>query len=1019
MDRPTVNSERPFGLSGQDSGVPSHLLWDFSSVQFWGEEAAGIWTVTVTDVRAEQTGTIQSLSLRIYGERDDGNDTYVFTDEGFANQSGGLLEDEMGEDTINAAAVRFDAYIDLHEGIIAANATTHGIAGWTLVENAISGSGDDSLVGNSADNYLDAGAGKDVLEGREGDDTLIGGAGQDTAFYSGLIAEYSVSWDPNSETITVVDIKVSNGDDGTDTLSGIERLVFQDGEISLSDAVGNAPPVANSTVFDSPVYLESGMGIDYSLPDDAFTDADGEESQDMEIIVSDAAGGELPEWLSYDPDTGTFSGVPPEDFQGTIKLRVEAIDEFGESAADMLTLQFGDNQSPVLDNPKELVVSEDEGLVSLGLSMPFDPEGTDVSIEITEIPGFGSLVDKAGNQVSVGATFTVDELTELFYQTSADLNGDGGYVRFVATDEDGVSSESSVHIFVDAVNDAPRFTTDTSKLIIDYPDQATVALDIQLPIDPESTLETVRLTELPQLGQVTLDGNVITVGQVLSFDQLSRLEFTLSENVNGPIGSVTIQATDPEGLATNWSLQLEVQGDSEYNSGTSGQDELYGSIGEDILYGRGGNDLLVGNAGDDRLLGGLGNDSLLGGSGDDKLDGSAGNDYLDGGTGQDFMTGGPGHDTYVVDSLGDVALEVISGGAGGKDLIMTSISLTAPDNVESLQATGAESISLTGNDLDNILLGNAANNDLSGGAGRDTLFGEEGDDELDGGDGVDVMAGGRGDDTYHVSSRADRVVEQAGQGTDHVIADSSYTLSSNVENLTLIGSGNFTAGGNSLDNHLTGNSGNNLLAGGLGADILEGGQGDDIYVLSDSMDIIIDTGGEDTIRSNLDITLINDIENADLVGIADTTAIGNGLDNKLFGNMADNILDGAGGVDILTGGQGADTFVISNNGDGIAADTITDFNSGEDLIVVDLASFGIDPEALGLLSSGLVSADSFVSGAGARALDANDYFIFDTAQGLLLFDSDGSGEGEAVLIAEIDMEKEDRIINAGDVFVGI
>ena len=1019
MDRPTVNSERPFGLSGQDSGVPSHLLWDFSSVQFWGEEAAGTWTVTVTDVRAEQTGTIQSLSLRIYGERDDGNDTYVFTDEGFANQSGGLLEDEMGEDTINAAAVRFDAYIDLYEGIIAANATSHGIAEWTLVENAISGSGDDSLVGNSADNYLEAGAGKDVLEGREGDDILVGGAGQDTAFYTGLIAEYSVSWDPNSETITVVDIKISNGDDGTDTLSGIERLVFKDGEISLSDAVGNAPPVANSTVFDSPVYLESGMGIDYSLPDDAFTDADGEKSQDMEIVVSDAAGGELPDWLSYDPDTGTFSGVPPEDFQGTIKLRVEAIDEFGESAADMLTLQFGDNQSPVLDNPKELVVSEDEGLVSLGLSMPFDPEGTDVSIEITEIPGIGSLVDKAGNQVSVGATFTADELTELFYQTSADSNGDGGYVRFVATDEDGVSSESSVHIFVDAVNDAPRFTTDTSKLIIDYPDQATVALDIQLPSDPESTLETVRLSELPQMGQVTLDGNIVAVGQVLSFDQLSRLEFTLSENVNGPIGSVTIQATDPEGLATNWSLQLEVQGDAEYNSGTSGRDELYGSIGEDILYGRGGDDLLVGNAGDDRLLGGLGNDSLLGGSDDDKLDGSAGNDYLDGGSGQDFMTGGPGHDTYVVDSLGDVALEVISGGAGGKDLIMTSISLTAPDNIESLQAKGAESINLTGNDLDNILLGNAADNDISGGAGRDTLFGEEGDDDLDGGDGVDVMAGGLGDDTYYVSSRADRVVEQVGQGTDHVIAGSSYTLSSNVENLTLTGSGNFTAGGNSLDNHLTGNSGNNLLAGGLGADTLEGGMGDDIYVLSDSMDTIIDTGGEDTIRSNLDITLISDIENADLVGIADTTVIGNGLDNKLFGNMADNILDGAGGVDILTGGQGADTFVISNNGDGIAADTITDFNSGEDLIVVDLASFGIDPEALGLLSSGLVSADSFVSGAGARALDASDYFIFDTAQGLLLFDADGSGEGEAVVIAEIDMEKEDGTINAGDVFVGI
>jgi Ca2+-binding RTX toxin-like protein len=382
------------------------------------------------------------------------------------------------------------------------------------------------------------------------------------------------------------------------------------------------------------------------------------------------------------------------------------------------------------------------------------------------------------------------------------------------------------------------------------------------------------------------------------------------------------------------------------------------------------------------------------------------------------MTGGPGNDTYVVESQGDIALEVISGGAGGKDVIQSTISLSAPDNIENLQALGDAAINLTGNELDNILLGNNESNLLSGGIGRDTLLGEGGDDTIDGGQGVDLMAGGLGDDTYIVSSKADRVVEAVSQGTDHVIASSSYTLSSNVENLTLSGDGNFTAGGNSLDNHLIGNAGNNLLAGGLGADTLEGGLGDDIYVLSDTVDTIIDTGGEDTIRSNLDIALISDIENAHLVGIADTSATGNGLDNKLLGNMADNILDGAGGVDTLTGGQGADTFVISNNGDGIAADTITDFQSGEDLIVVDLVSFGIDPEALGLLSSGLVSDDSFVSGAGARALDADDYFIFDTAQGTLLFDADGSGDGEAVVIAEID-QADGGTLTAGDVFVGI
>lgn len=1019
MDRPTVNSERPFGLSGQDSGVPTHLLWDFSSVQFWGEQATGTWTISVTDVRPEQIGTIQSLSLRIYGEREDGNDTYIFTDEGFANQTGSILEDEFGEDTINASPVRFDTYIDLYKGIIAANSTTHGIASWTIVENAISGSGNDSLVGNSADNYLDAGAGNDVLQGSEGDDTLVGGAGRDTAYYAGLMAEYSVSWDPNTETVTVVDNKTSNGDDGTDILSGIERIVFSDGELNLAETTGNRPPVANASVFDGTVQLQSGMGIEYQLPDDAFTDADGEAASEMEIAVSDAAGGELPEWLSYDPATGTFSGVPPADFQGIIKLKVEAIDEYGVSTSDILTLQFGDNQAPTLENPKEVVVSEDQGLVSLEFTAPTDPEGGEVSVEITEIPSLGVLIDKSGNQVSVGAIFSADEFTELFYQTGEDANGDAGYVRYKASDEDGVVSESSAHIFVDAVNDAPRFTTESSKLIIDYPEQTTVALDILEPVDPESVLTTVRVSELPQLGIISLDDQVVSIDQVLTFDQLKRLTFTLDENVNGPIGAITIQAVDDEGAATNWSLQLEVQGDAEFNSGTVGDDELYGSIADDILYGKGGNDTLVGNAGDDRLLGGLGNDSVIGGSGDDKLDGSAGNDYLDGGSGADFMTGGPGSDTYIVDSAGDVALEVISGGSGGKDVIVTSISLTAPDNIENLQANAGVAINLTGNELDNVLLGNDENNVLQGQDGRDTLFGEAGEDTLDGGSGVDLLAGGPGDDTYNVSSKSDRVVEQVGQGVDHVIAASSYTLSSNVENLTLEEGGNFTAGGNSLDNHLIGNGGNNILAGGIGADILEGGLGDDIYVLSDSMDTIIDLGGEDTIRSNLDIVLINDIENADLVGIADTMAVGNGLANNLIGNMADNILDGAGGIDTLTGGEGADTFVIANNGEGIDADLITDFTSGEDLIVLDLASYGVSAEELGLLSSGLVSAESFVIGAGAKALDSNDHFIFDSAQGLLQFDIDGSGDEEAMVIAHINLDEDSARITSGDVFVGI
>ena len=183
-----------------------------------------------------------------------------------------------------------------------------------------------------------------------------------------------------------------------------------------------------------------------------------------------------------------------------------------------------------------------------------------------------------------------------------------------------------------------------------------------------------------------------------------------------------------------------------------------------------------------------------------------------------------------------------------------------------------------------------------------------------------------------------------------MFASSSYTLSSNVENLTLLWVKKLYRRRQLLrDNHLIGNSGTMEEAGGLGRDTLEGGLGDDTSVLNDVGDIIIDTGGIDTIRSSLDIVLPAGIENGQLVGIANNTIDGNQLDNVLTGNLGDNTLNGGAGVDRLIGGAGADQFVISYNGEGQQGDVIIDFEPGNDLIVIDLASFGVDVEELDCL----------------------------------------------------------------------
>ncbi len=54
-----------------------------------------------------------------------------------------------------------------------------GIAYGVTIENAVGGSGDDTIIGNAVDNVLTGNAGSDTLSGKDGNDTLIGGDGVD------------------------------------------------------------------------------------------------------------------------------------------------------------------------------------------------------------------------------------------------------------------------------------------------------------------------------------------------------------------------------------------------------------------------------------------------------------------------------------------------------------------------------------------------------------------------------------------------------------------------------------------------------------------------------------------------------------------------------------------------------------------------------------------------------------------------------------------------------------------------
>ncbi|WP_074701849.1 lipase family protein [Nitrosomonas ureae] len=159
---------------------------------------------------------------------------------------------------------------------------------------------------------------------------------------------------------------------------------------------------------------------------------------------------------------------------------------------------------------------------------------------------------------------------------------------------------------------------------------------------------------------------------------------------------------------------------------------------------------------------------------------------------------------------------------------------------------------LTGGGAKELMLGGSGNDVLKGMGGIDRLFGDSGNDMLNGGAGADTMVGGLGNDTFVVDNVGDVVAENLNEGTDKVNSNVTYTLSANVENLTLTGTSAINGTGNGMANSITGNAGNNIISGAAGADRLFGKGGKDTLTGGSGADKFIfdtapGTGNIDTI----------------------------------------------------------------------------------------------------------------------------------------------------------------------------
>jgi serralysin len=314
---------------------------------------------------------------------------------------------------------------------------------------------------------------------------------------------------------------------------------------------------------------------------------------------------------------------------------------------------------------------------------------------------------------------------------------------------------------------------------------------------------------------------------------------------------------------------------------------------------------------------------------------------------------------------------------------------------------GSGNDTMFGNDVANVISGNAGNDNISAFGGNDTI---------DGGAGNDTMAGGLGDDTYAVDSAGDIVNEAAGEGNDRILTTASFILGANSEiellstanqagttalNLTGNGFGQTIIGNDGVNvlmgmggnDTLCGGGGNDVLDGGTGADTGVGGAGDDTYNVDNAGDSVIEAAGQgnDRVLASVDYRLTGgaEVELLSAANQAGTTAltltgndfaqaiIGNEGVNSLNGNGGADTLYGLGGNDVIDGGTGADT-AFGGTGDDVynvddAGDRVFE-NAGEgnDRILTSV-SYTL---AAGVSVELLAAADQ--AGAGALNLTGND-----------------------------------------------
>lgn len=859
--------------------------------------------------------------------------------------------DAGGVDTLDFSGYGATQTIDLREGAFSSVGGSRynvAIARGAVIENAVGGSGADTLIGNASANKLTGGAGADTFFGLGGADVMTGGAGADTFSYLSASESLSTAADVITDFETGVDKIDLSALTVTSFSIGVEGA-YNKLDIITSGGVMKILVAGAIRETDVTVVTTTGQTLVGTAGTDTLVGGAGADTLigkgGADLLTGGAAGDTFVYERVSDSTAAAYDIIT--DFQtglDKISLTGIAVNQISTIANGGATFIFAEESG----TGAKLQIAAN-GVVQAtditGVSTNFYMQGDQTANTLIGGAGLDVLDGKTGNDIIVGGGGS----DALFGGAGADT------FRYVA-----------------ASDSLPGTGADT---IFDF-----------------------------ESGADKIDLSPIAVNHISRIINGSA-NFLFIETAAGPIMQISVVGSVQHfDVLTANTMNYYVIGDAAANVilAGGGKDVIDGGAGDDIIYGGGNTDALFGGAGANTFRYTAVADSLVSAAdtifdfktGIDKIDltairtgaadkfgiineanasylfvdlgGNGTNDMLiqtgtAGLTAADILWGsaapaaseqtsaekavvapeGETPTTFIYNDPSQSSpdeYDIVSGFRAGVDRIdLSELNATELSTVSSdgstfifartadgkmlqlgvMGALGGDDL-MTASGLRLYMQGDAKSDVLKGGAGEDAINGMDGDDILQGGGGADVLFGGAGSDRF-VYADANDSSEETGLDTildflsgvdfiDFTAMDFTSLVMSLGDETTLVGS---TADGKQLT----------LKIGGAVA----------------ASDLLVKDG--------LGLSIYGPSTDAQLAGGA--------FGDALYGGDGSDVIIGSGGSDVLFGGAGADTFRFTASSDSTvaSADTIFDFVSGADKIDLTAVRTG-DQDTFGIVQAG-------------------------------------------------------------------